>query len=143
MSPIWVSYIETKDVSEGPKRFCSSSWQVIAGKKIPTKNHLILSVDLFELNPKQTRSKKLLQKRDGSLSLPPTDSPERKEEREPLDDNDIGNSGEEQRIFLCHILSTAMHSNFIERYLNRESGENVFCTINMHKSLPQKNMSIS
>jgi hypothetical protein len=27
--------------------------------------------------------------------------------------------------------------------LNRESGENVFCTINMHKSLPQKNMSIS
>jgi hypothetical protein len=60
MSPIWVSYIETKDVSEGPKRFCLLSWQVIAGKKILTKNHLILSVDLFELNPKQIRSKKLL-----------------------------------------------------------------------------------
>ena len=31
--------------------------EVIAGKKIPTENYLILQLDLFRLNAKQTRSK--------------------------------------------------------------------------------------
>jgi hypothetical protein len=34
--------------------------KIIVGNKIPTENHLISSVHLFGLNPKQNRSRKLL-----------------------------------------------------------------------------------
>jgi hypothetical protein len=40
--------------------------------------------------------------------------------------------------FLCHILSVAMESNLVERYLNRESDGNVFCTLDMPISYSHK-----
>jgi hypothetical protein len=55
--------------------------EVIIGNKILTENHLIFLVDLFGLNPKQTRSKNYGKREMGPLFFPPAESSKRKQER--------------------------------------------------------------
>ena len=69
--------------------------ETITGNKILTENHLISLVDLFVLNPKQTKTKNLQKREMGPLSfLPPTDAQERKKKRGPRwrrgDNEDLG-----------------------------------------------------
>jgi hypothetical protein len=60
--------------------FVMPTTEVVAGNTIPIKSHLILSEDLFRLNPKQLKKLREI-KEVGLFAFSPADAPERRKER--------------------------------------------------------------